>query len=53
MKIARKEIFSPVATVIHYETVDEAIEIAIYSPFEMSDYVFGRNNHEALVVEKP
>ncbi len=52
MKIAREEIFGPVATVIPYKTVDDAIEIANDSPYGLSGYVFGPNNQEALDVAK-
>ena len=52
MKIAREEIFGPVATVIPYETVEEAIEIANDSPYGLAGYVFGANQQEAVNVAK-
>lgn len=41
MRIAREEIFGPVLTVLTYETVEEAIEIANDSPYGLSGAVVG------------
>lgn len=41
MAIAREEIFGPVLTVLTYETVEEAIEIANDSPYGLSGAVVG------------
>ncbi|MER6976315.1 aldehyde dehydrogenase [Streptomyces carpinensis] len=40
MRIAREEIFGPVATVLTYESIDEAIEIANDSDFGLHGAVF-------------
>ena len=52
MKIAREEIFGPVATVIPYESIEEAIEIANDSPYGLAGYVFGKNHQEAVNVAR-
>ena len=44
MKIAREEIFGPVLSIISYETVDEAVEIANDSPYGLNGAVFGPND---------
>ncbi|MGO1470056.1 MAG: aldehyde dehydrogenase family protein [Tissierella sp.] len=41
MKIAREEIFGPVLSIISYQTVEEAIEIANDTKFGLSSAVFG------------
>lgn len=41
MEIAREEIFGPVLSVISYETVEEAIEIANDTKYGLSSAVFG------------
>ncbi len=50
MAIAREEIFGPVLTVISYETVEEALEIANDSIFGLGGYVFGGNPEEDYAV---
>lgn len=52
MTIAREEIFGPVLSVLTYETVEEAIEIANDSPYGLSGAVFGPNHDEAVEVAK-
>ena len=52
MTIAREEIFGPVAAVVSYETVDEAIAIANDSPFGLAGYVFGSDHTEAQRVAR-
>lgn len=51
MTIAREEIFGPVLTVLTYETVEEAIEIANDSPYGLSGAVTGPQE-EALKVAR-
>lgn len=41
MKIAREEIFGPVLSVIYYDTLDEAVEIANDTPYGLAGAVFG------------
>ena len=52
MKIAREEIFGPVASVIPYDTVEEAIEIANDSPYGLAGYVFGPDHQQANEVAR-
>jgi aldehyde dehydrogenase (NAD+) len=52
MNIAREEIFGPVATVIPYSTIEEAIEIANDSPYGLAGYVFGADHQQAVEVAK-
>jgi aldehyde dehydrogenase (NAD+) len=41
MTIAREEIFGPVVSLIGYDDIDQAIEIANDSPYGIAGYVFG------------
>ncbi|TKG70115.1 aldehyde dehydrogenase family protein [Prauserella endophytica] len=50
MTIAREEIFGPVMSVIAYDTVDEAIEIANDTPFGLAAYVTGEDLQAARAV---
>ncbi|MBR8742090.1 aldehyde dehydrogenase family protein [Nocardiopsis sp. MG754419] len=50
MTIAREEIFGPVMSVIAYDTVDEAVEIANDSPFGLAAYVTGEDLEAATAV---
>lgn len=43
MDIARQEIFGPVLSVIAYDTVDEAVEIANDSDYGLAGYVYGQD----------
>ncbi|MGX0090633.1 aldehyde dehydrogenase (NAD+) [Staphylococcus epidermidis] len=43
MKIAQEEIFGPVMSIITYNTIDEAIEIANDTEYGLSSYVLGQN----------
>lgn len=43
MAIAREEIFGPVMSVICYDSVEEAVEIANDSPYGLAAYVEGRD----------
>lgn len=52
MRIAREEIFGPVATVIAYDTVDQAVAIANDSPYGLSGYVYGTDHAQALAVAR-
>lgn len=50
MTIAREEIFGPVMSVIAYDTVDEAVQIANDTPFGLAAYVTGRDLEAARAV---
>ncbi|MFD1910741.1 aldehyde dehydrogenase family protein [Halodurantibacterium flavum] len=50
MTIAREEIFGPVMSVIAYDTVEEAIQIANDSPFGLAGYVTGSDPAAAHAV---
>lgn len=52
MKIAQEEIFGPVLSVIYYDTVDEAIEIANDSPYGLCGAVFGPEKDAVEVARK-
>ncbi len=52
MTIAQEEIFGPVLSVIPYETVDEAVEIANDSPYGLSGGVWGADLDEAKAVAR-
>lgn len=52
MTIAREEIFGPVLTVLTYETVEEAIEIANDSPYGLSGAVVGPQEEAVAVARK-
>ncbi|NJP65907.1 aldehyde dehydrogenase family protein [Streptomyces spiramenti] len=46
MEIAREEIFGPVMSVIAYDTVDEAVDIANDTPYGLAAYVVGSDPHQ-------
>ncbi len=50
MRIAREEIFGPVLTVLPYDTVDDAVELANSTEFGLGGIVFGNDEAEALRV---
>jgi acyl-CoA reductase-like NAD-dependent aldehyde dehydrogenase len=52
MKIAREEIFGPVATVIAYDTIDEAIAIANDSSYGLAGAVFTNDDEAAYRVAR-
>lgn len=52
MTIAREEIFGPVLTVLTYETVEEAIEIANDSPYGLSGAVTGPQEEAVKVARQ-
>jgi aldehyde dehydrogenase (NAD+) len=43
MSIAREEIFGPVFTIMPYDSIDEAIEIANDTPYGLAGYVQGKD----------
>lgn len=43
MSIAKEEIFGPVAPIIAFDTIDEAIKIANASPYGLAAYFFSNN----------
>lgn len=49
MMIAREEIFGPVVSLIAYNDIEQAIEIANDSPYGLAGYVFG--NDPAMIQE--
>ena len=52
MTIAREEIFGPVLSVIPYDTVDEAVDIANDSDYGLSGGVWGADLDEATAVAR-
>lgn len=50
MAIAQQEIFAPVMTVIKYDTLDEAVEIANGTRYGLGASVFGRDKRECRYV---
>ena len=52
MTIAQEEIFGPVLSVIPYDSVDEAIDIANDSPYGLSGGVWGADVDEAKAVAR-
>lgn len=50
MEVAREEIFGPVITVLRYETLEEAIEIANSTAYGLGGIVFSRDPDAALAV---
>ena len=44
MRISREEIFGPVATIMTFSTVEEAISLANDTPFGLAAYMYSRNN---------
>lgn len=51
-KIAQEEIFGPVLSIITYNDVDEAVEIANDTTYGLYGAVFGENDEEAYEVAK-
>ncbi|MFC9978464.1 aldehyde dehydrogenase [Gordonia sp. NPDC127522] len=52
MRIAREEFFGPVATIIPYDTVDQAVAIANDSDYGLHGAVFGADELRALDVAR-
>ncbi len=50
MTVAREEIFGPVITILAYETIDEAVEIANSTRFGLGGIVFSADPDAALAV---
>lgn len=50
MRVAREEIFGPVLTIVRYETLDEAVEIANGTGFGLGGIVFSADPSAALEV---
>jgi acyl-CoA reductase-like NAD-dependent aldehyde dehydrogenase len=52
MTIAREEIFGPVLSILPYDTVDDAVEIANDTPYGLSGGVWGADQAEAEAVAR-
>ncbi|TFY71337.1 hypothetical protein EVG20_g1668 [Dentipellis fragilis] len=52
MNIAQRELFAPVAILMPYETIDEAIEIANGTRYGLGASVFGPDRYQCLEVAK-
>lgn len=52
MTIAREEIFGPVLSILPYNGLDEAVEIANDTIYGLAGYVYGCNQEELLSVAK-
>jgi aldehyde dehydrogenase (NAD+) len=50
MRIAREEIFGPVLSILAYDSVEEAIEIANDTPFGLAGFVQSKNPQRARAV---
>lgn len=50
MTVAREEIFGPVITILKYDTIDEAVEIANNTDFGLGGVVFSADTDQALAV---
>ena len=50
MTIAREEIFGPVATIMTYDDLEQAIEIANDTPYGLGSYVYTTDSQQALRV---
>ncbi|TWH62161.1 aldehyde dehydrogenase (NAD+)/betaine-aldehyde dehydrogenase [Rhodococcus rhodochrous J38] len=51
-EICREELFAPVAVVLPYRTVDEAVAIANDSPYGLNASVFGDHDEASAVAER-
>lgn len=52
MRIAREEVFGPVAAAIRFKTIDEAIEIANDTPYGLAAGVWTENMRRALIMSE-
>jgi aldehyde dehydrogenase (NAD+) len=52
MRIAQEEVFGPVATIMRYDTIDQAIEIANGTPFGLSATISGDPAESAKLAAK-
>ena len=52
MRVAREEIFGPVVTVMRYDTVDQAVEMANSTGFGLGGIVFSADEEAALTVAR-
>ncbi|KZP32530.1 ALDH-like protein [Athelia psychrophila] len=52
MDIAQEELFAPIATIMRYQTVDEAIDIANGTRYGLGASVFGPTQSQCLTVAK-
>lgn len=50
MAIAQQEIFAPVMTVLQYDTLDEAVELANGTRYGLGASVFGKNKKDCRYV---
>jgi len=51
-RIAQEEVFGPVLTLVRFDTVEEALQIANETEFGLSAYVWSRNINQALFLAK-
>jgi aldehyde dehydrogenase (NAD+) len=52
MTIAREEIFGPVLTILAYDDLDQAVEIANDTEYGLAGYVYGENLDQARAVAR-
>jgi len=52
MTIAQEEVFGPITSVIPYDTIDEAIELANASPFGLAASVYSKDDAQALDIAR-
>jgi len=52
MTIAKEEIFGPVLSMIPYDSLEEAVEIANDTPYGLSSGVYGKDRDEALGIAR-
>ncbi|KAI0033980.1 Aldedh-domain-containing protein [Vararia minispora EC-137] len=52
MKIAQEELFAPVAVIMPYDTIDEAVEIANSTRYALGASVFGASKYQCLEIAR-
>lgn len=50
MQVAREEIFGPVITLLKYESIEEAIDLANNTEFGLGGVVFGTDEDRAFAI---